>query len=210
MKYIDSEKLIAEIERRIAILKGGRGDYAKGSVDADTGILTYIESLQRERPEVDLNKPAEWKQENCKDLSEFECAMLHIGESFFGKNAGLNPNDTALVKEQAKLIIDLIESKPAEWSEDDKRKINRIYEILGYAADDKGFLTSKRIIGDKEATGLQDFLKSLRPDCFQNGNSRWKPSEEQMYAIQYVSNFDYGGHRKALESLYSDLKKLCL
>ena len=51
----------------------------------------------------------------------------------------------------------------AEWSEDDKRKINRIYEILGHAADDKGFLASKRIIGDKEAIELQDFLKSLRP-----------------------------------------------
>lgn len=53
--------------------------------------------------------------------------------------------------------------KPAEWSEEDKRKLNRIYEILGHAADDKGFLTSKRIIGDNEAIELQDFLKSLCP-----------------------------------------------
>lgn len=53
--------------------------------------------------------------------------------------------------------------KPAEWSKEEKQKLNRIYEILGYAADDKGFLTSKRIIGDKEAIELQDFLKSLRP-----------------------------------------------
>lgn len=50
-----------------------------------------------------------------------------------------------------------------EWSKEDKQKLNRIYEILGYAADDNGFLTSKRIIGDKEAIELQDFLRSLRP-----------------------------------------------
>jgi len=53
------------------------------------------------------------------------------------------------------------EQKPAEWSEEDKKKLNRIYEILGHAADDKGFLTSKRIIGDKEAVELQDWLKDL-------------------------------------------------
>ena len=50
-KYIDSEKLKAEIEERIALLKGvnSKGDYAKGSIDADMGILEYITSLQREQ-----------------------------------------------------------------------------------------------------------------------------------------------------------------
>lgn len=58
MKYIDADKLIAEIEGRIALIKGvnSKGDYAKGSIDADMGILEYITSLQQERPEVDLEE----------------------------------------------------------------------------------------------------------------------------------------------------------
>ena len=93
----------------------------------------------------------------------------------------------------------------AKWSEEDKRNLNRIYEILGYAADDRGFLTSKRIIGDKEAIELQDFLKSLRPS--------WKPSEEQMGTLErwLLDNKFKGDSRYVypiFESLYNDLKKL--
>lgn len=36
----------------------------------------------------------------------------------------------------------------------------------------------------------------------------WKPSEEQLDAARYVSQFDYGGHRAALVSLYEQLKQL--
>lgn len=37
---------------------------------------------------------------------------------------------------------------------------------------------------------------------------KWKPSEEQMEALHYVTNFDYGGHKATLVSLYEQLKKL--
>jgi hypothetical protein len=58
MKYIDAGKLKAEIEERIALLKGvnNKGDYAKGSIDADMGILEYIDSLQQEQSGIDLVK----------------------------------------------------------------------------------------------------------------------------------------------------------
>lgn len=113
--------------------------------------------------------------------------------------------------------------KPAEWSEEEKRKLNRIYKILGYAADDKGFLKSKRIIGDKEAIELQDFLKSLRSSwkpsevCYgakgdPDPAGVWKPSEEQMEALERtirLANFGLEkNRRKALESLYEQLKNL--
>lgn len=85
-----------------------------------------------------------------------------------------------------------------EWSEEDKRKLNRIYMILGQAADEKPFGSSKRIIGDKEAVELQDFIKSLRPqyhgdvtmtEAYKMGleagkASSWKPSEEQMNKLK--------------------------
>ena len=66
------------------------------------------------------------------------------------------------------------------WSEEDKRKLNRIYSILGEAADAYAFSTSCRLIGDKECIELQDFLKSI---VRQN---TWKPSDEQMIALRQV------------------------
>ena len=70
----------------------------------------------------------------------------------------------------------IIPQQKQEWSEADKRKINRIYSILQQAADTHAFSTSCRLIGDKECIELQDFLKSLRPQ------TTWKPNEEQMEA----------------------------
>ena len=76
--------------------------------------------------------------------------------------------------------------------------------ILGQAADEKPFGSSKRIIGDKEAVELQDFIKSLRPS--------WKPSEEQMEALHtamYLEEMQfYGGLKDKLRDLYVQLKKL--
>lgn len=57
MKYIDAEKLKAEIERRIY------EDYNSGDSELDevaqgvcASLLTFIDSLQQEHPEVDLEK----------------------------------------------------------------------------------------------------------------------------------------------------------
>lgn len=91
-----------------------------------------------------------------------------------------------------------------EWSEDDKRKIDRIYSILRQAADTHAFSTSCRLIGDKECMELQDFLKSLRPQ------KRWKPSDEQMGclsdAIEHYNSLVYPAPK--LKELYEQLKKL--
>lgn len=66
-------------------------------------------------------KPAEWKQENREELTEFENAMMHIGGSFFGENAGLDPNDTDTIKEQAELLLEL--APKTEWTEEDEEAI---------------------------------------------------------------------------------------
>lgn len=114
----------------------------------DDSLKEFIKSLPER---FNLQPKQEWKQENCKDLSEFECAMLHIGESFFGKNAGLNPNDTALVKEQAKLLIDLVESEPVVLDEkDEERLIKASISFLKHFADN----------GYENAVECIDWLKS--------------------------------------------------
>ena len=53
------------------------------------------------------------------------------------------------------------EQKSVEWSEEEKQKLNRIYVILGQAADTHAFSTTCRLIGDKEAVELQDFIRSI-------------------------------------------------
>jgi hypothetical protein len=73
---------------------------------------------------------------------------------------------TYIPNEEAHEYITWLEKqgeKKSAWSEEDKRKIDRIYSILSQAADTHAFSTSCRLIGDKECIELQDFLKSLRP-----------------------------------------------
>ena len=62
----------------------------------------------------------EWKQENREELTEFENAMMHIGGSFFGENAGLDPNDTDTIKEQAELLLELA-PKTESWKPSDEQ-----------------------------------------------------------------------------------------
>lgn len=72
-KYIDSEKLIAEIEKRIIEhRKSLKKDITsiseatlKGSLCAYKSIEHFIDSLQQEQPEVDLEKEIkDWCDEN--------------------------------------------------------------------------------------------------------------------------------------------------
>jgi len=84
-----------------------------------------------------------------------------------------------------------------EWSREDERMVQC---IIGDIKNVRKRLSVPSLIKmcDKEIA----WLKSLRPQ------PHWKPSEEQMEALCYVKQFDYGGHKVALESLYNDLKKL--
>lgn len=122
---------------------------------------TFLKSL-KDRVQPKLKQ--KWKQENIEELTKFENAMMHIGDSFFGENAGLDPNDSALIKEQAKLLLEL--APKTEWSEEDMSKVQRICKYLNEA---------KKYYADiTEVRECMNWLKSLRPQ------SQWKPSEEQI------------------------------
>ena len=54
--------------------------------------------------------------------------MMHIGGSFFGKNAGLDPNDTATIREQAELLLELAPKQ--KWSEEDEKTRKDIIEFI--------------------------------------------------------------------------------
>lgn len=101
----------------------------------------------------------EWKQENIGDLTDFEAVMMHIGGSFFGPHAGLDPNDTNTIKEQANLLLELVPSK--EWSEEDRIHLGNCIALI-------------QRLSDSEA----NWLKSLK------GRYTWKPSDEQIEALE--------------------------
>lgn len=86
------------------------------------------------------------------------------------------------------------EQKPTEWNEEDKEKMMSIF--LGIEAYFPG------IIYGKSKEEVLNWFKSL------NYQNKWIPSDEQMEALHYVTNFDYGGHKAMLVSLYEQLKKL--
>ena len=86
-----------------------------GKLDVSTEEIEYwLENLKPQPKQ-------EWKQENTDDLTNFENAMMHIGSSFFGDNAGLDPNDTNTIKEQANLLLELVQKQ--EWSEEDEKTL---------------------------------------------------------------------------------------
>ena len=87
------------------------------------------------------------------------------------------------------------EQKPAEWSEEDKR---RIVELKTFIAQCNGFNKENR----KKAF---DMIDALRPQ------PHWKPSKEQIDALNSIiltGSFTYVGQTQNLISLKDELKKL--
>lgn len=96
--------------------------------------------------------------------------------------------------------ISSVQQKPSEWSEEDERKYQCIRSILLTDMDKK--------IGSWKYSEILEWYEKRGIGRYINSQPHWKPSEEQLEAAQYVSQFDYGGHKAALVSLYEQLKKL--
>jgi len=121
------------------------------------------ERLKSIKDRVQPKPMQEWKQENIEELTEFENAMMHIGGSFFGENAGLDPNDTDTIKEQAELLLELAPKQ--EWSEEDEEYIN---DLIGVFDGQQHQAHS-----DEEVV---NWLKSIRLQC----NKEWGKRDEEM------------------------------
>lgn len=81
-KYIDAEKLIAEIERLNSLVSYESKDrHDEGLHDAYKAVKNVIYSLQQEQPEVDLEKEIENEWRKCHPTDEGmgdESALLVI------------------------------------------------------------------------------------------------------------------------------------
>ena len=152
---------------------------------------------------LDIHNPA-WSEEDEKKLNY----LIALLQNSTMTNAALSATNEG-IEDFLKSLKNRVQPQPKqEWGEEDERKINRIYSILGQAADTHAFSTTCRLIGDKECIELQDFLKSLKPQT-------WKPSDEQIKACKEVyadilsaKGFDIGTVNSELNRLEEQLKNL--
>jgi hypothetical protein len=91
-------------------------------------------------------------------------------------------------------IIDTLQQKPAEWSEEDESKLQKCIKIVERWEEDYD-------IAYEPYSGM---LKSLRPS--------WKPSEEQLKALLnaegYLLEGDQFDSAKSIAQLYEQLKAI--
>ena len=188
-----------EDENKLSLLEALCDEQIKGATSYSTmyremhELKDWLESLKdRVQPKQ------EWKQENTDNLTAFENAMMHIGSSFFGQNAGLDPNNTNVIKEQANILLELVSKQ--EWNEEDEKYIASIIKMVEHC----GFSS---IVGITKTAAIA-WLKSLRL------RKQWKPSKEQLYYLSWIANIKLGDSvveqevSKHLNELYEQLKQL--
>lgn len=170
-----------------------RGDYWH---DLEVGhILAWLEK-QKEQ------KPAEWSEEDERMLSRciksIECSKMFAEAKTF-KDA--KDNEINWLKNRFKFL----KSQPKqEWSEGDENALKYIHELIswGYA---------EKFMDAQTAHDMRKWVNEhISHDTFQNGNSRWKPSEEQMNALNFAITYMFStkANPTVLRDLYNDLLKL--
>ena len=115
-------------------------------------------------------------------------------ETLAYKNPECNKDTVSFLEKAVAYLEKQKEQKPAEWSEEDERILERAIHIIVEYSD----------IDEKESEIVQNWLKSLRPS--------WKPSEElldALYIVAYLPELEfYGGLKDKIRELYKRLKKL--
>ena len=135
-------------------------------------------------------KPAEWNKEEEIMLARCVAAIPICGDEIMPASY-LDKLRTWL-----KSLPERFNLQPKEeWNEEDEKMLERAIHIIAEYSD----------INEKESEIVQNWLKSLRPQ------PHWKPSEEQMMALNALNchgDLSYIGQQSQLISLYNDLKKL--
>lgn len=162
---------------------------------------------------IKRQKPAEWSEEDEKK-KELLISILEVNHpnGHFKVNPINTPNMEVMSTKELvnwlKSLKDKAQPQPtSEWSKEDEEMYNEVLTDIIYTKNDlktKGCLElSKRAI--KAFNWFSKRHKSLRPQ------SKWKPSEEQMKALNAINIFgelSYVGQGEMLIRLYNDLKNL--
>lgn len=138
---------------------------------------------------LDENRP-----EGKMSLSNGECEDI---------DKAFKENDWAKIMR----YVEKYHSQPAEWTEEDKNAWKYLHELIswGYA---------EKFMDAQTAHDMRMWINEhLGPDTFQNGNSHWKPSEDEMeslaHAIQVLNSNPHPRSAKAyqdLQTLYKNIK----
>ena len=183
-------------------------------------MITYLERQKDQ-------KPAEW---NDTDMKEARVSLISVCRDWErGEQTTLLP----IAAVRARYFLEhLTEPKPAEWSEEDKEMFrivsNRIEKFdewateQGYPIDDptmkqspiawlKSFRPQPHTVSIKDATkfGNLEYERGVKDGIQSEKSRQWKPTDEQMNALDFVLRFDEtDGHKEALQSLWAQLNKL--
>ena len=190
---------LTDIERAI-----NRGFLSAGVINIPVEI---IEETAKEC--IALMKPSEWSDEDKDKLYQVMEILLA------DKAVALRDTPHCKILHEAydkmlawlKSLPERFNLQPKqEWSEEDKNVLNYLHELIGY-----GYV--QRYMDAQTAHDMLAWVNEhFHPDTSQNGNSYWKPSEEQMEALDKAIPVCMGvvgrDEIAPLESLYEQLKKL--
>lgn len=110
MKYIDVEKLISEIERRIEETKSMKPSFDKfwaGQISAFKGVITIIASLQQEQKAID----EQVRLKKCDDMTKAEYDREVAFADWYNKNGKGTPTYSDAIEWARKDLLD----KVCEW-----------------------------------------------------------------------------------------------
>ena len=93
---------------------------------------------------------------------------------------------------------ELVEQKPAEWSEEDE---NHAKSILSTIECCKAQFPNAQAVVEAYNADIEWF-KNLKERC------NWKPSEEQLHTLEKATHIVGSKYKSCLKSLYQDLQKL--
>ena len=238
VEYIFPELKESEDERIRKELISVFSNREKYLIDQSLGDITVSEALawlKKQRPSgcpeycvmsncsncpyhpiVVKQNPSDVSKQEDIELTEFEGALYTtFSDIWQDYMLGKEINVVDFVREHSDELLNIAnKQKPTEWSDEDERLrkscIAHIEDELERIRNDK--YGHSEIISDLKESCREriKWLKSIRPQ------NTWKPSEEQMDALQYVyrnlnpplSDKLGGNSLKTLELMYQDLKKL--
>lgn len=140
-------------------------------------------------------KPAEWSEEDEEIHRRCICAMRASACGFPEEEKFVEQVDNWLESLKGRVQL----QQKQEWSEEDKKIGKELIDFCVKCGQGQTVVNSQN-----DFTRWTDWLKSLRPQ------NRWKPSDEQMDALDYYANSlcTYCDRQDNLRSLFNDLKKL--
>ena len=187
--FADEEEELTEFEKALSDIIGfwQQGNYVSKDIKTDAKNLLDLarKELEKEYPLTpsECFKPI-WSEEDEK-MSESICNIFNGGKSCI-------PTEHYIT--WLKSLKDRVQSKQ-EWSEEDYNEIETIACHLDNI--------------DNE--GMAEVLRNIRDKYYHTiPQNTWKPSDEQMNALDKAKNSPANYHdiRLGLQSLYNDLLKL--